>query len=121
MKTDLTNFLLLRDARKILSKIKTEQFCARIYTNEKDQCCSIGHLNRLKSKNKKDYTLVNCAENYQAHYKIQHPVREIFELNGLSMVHINDQITSSFNQKTPKERIIAALDYLIDIYKKKLN
>jgi hypothetical protein len=92
-------------ARKVLAKIRPipeNKFIESMFTNGKDKCCVIGHLERI-SKNPQDFSMRNCSDR-----DFNNPARSL-EYRGNSLVLVNNHRSDNYPQESPKKRVLAFL------------
>jgi len=87
---------------ELLSPIPEEQWITGGYTNHSSGCCAKGHLCRLLSDDPSDYSRRNCAS--QLHN----------ELCSIPLSMVNDGGDWGYQQATPKARVIAYLNDIIN-------
>ena len=119
-------------AKKLSIEVPAEKFITGYFTNGKDSCCALGHLLRLTSRRKNNFSINNCKPNYHGTKNLFNYIRRarynsilnfsqqtvsdfaIYNLNELfTLVEINDKGNHIYSQKQPKDRVIALLDDMI--------
>ena len=88
----------VKKAISILEEIPEDQFIICAHTNNRDKCCSMGHIKRVLSSNPQDYSYFNIMSN------------KVFVLNNgfclnPSIMSVNDGEDSVYGFKIKKEVI----------------
>jgi hypothetical protein len=96
-----------QEALRLLEKVSEEEFITDIFTDEVNKCCAIGHIQRLKSSNTKDYNMDNCKDSHISSIRMES------EAFGKSIAKVNNMKFRKYQQETPKERVIALLNDMI--------
>lgn len=123
------------EVKDLISPIPSEDIITNKFTKN-GKCCIIGHLSRLTSKDINDYSIVNCRDyEFEGCEVVASEGKEVvFEFarrktaqfllgdtnakvdfnidNTLS--NVNNGEVSKYNQNTPKGRIMACLDDMIE-------
>lgn len=103
-------------ALELLSPIPDDDFIMHRFTNYKDRCCAIGHLNRLLSDNPKDYT--NSPTTTSEEMIVFREKTMDYMINKHSsnsdIAGVNNGYDLKYNQSTPKERTITLLKDMIE-------
>lgn len=87
------------DFKRFFEGIPDEKWCTQVYIDDNGRCCAMGHLgpNTLRAQ----------------------VVRDLFEnILVTNAATVNDGDHPDFQQPTPKQRILAALDEIIAKEKK---
>lgn len=110
-----------QQALDLLSPIPSEAFCVKEFGNpDTQQCCSIGHLQRLASINPQNYSPYHCSDDMD--HSIRRATRDYFyslDLTGHiygnlnSFAGVNNAPSELYPQDKPKERIVALLTDMI--------
>ena len=123
-------------AKKLLEPIPPTQFITSAFSiPHKQQCCAVGHLQRLTSKNPEDYSENNCRDfkgglfqeatpsrilapdvfNF-ARITVQQFFEEKFSLPDTDLSDVNNSSKGYFGnyfEKDPKDRVIHLLNDMI--------
>lgn len=119
------------EVKNLLTPVPTEDFITTNFTDEVSKCCVIGHLARLTSDEPNNFSLGNCAdveyflwmhEPIEAKIDVYNFARK--KVNGFlgedengnytTLAEVNNRPIGKYNQETPKERVIALLDDMIE-------
>lgn len=98
---------------RLLSDIPAEDFIAGWYSNEKDKCCAMGHIERLSSHNPKDYSSRNCMDNmklrtYSNEFLLKHKKIDV------NMSFVNDNVSVYYPEPEIKDRVIHLLKDMVE-------
>jgi hypothetical protein len=118
---------IVKEAYNLFKDIPEEEWLAGDFTDKKSKCCVIGHWIRLHSDNPKEYAFWNCSDfnpysnngktNFRDHLdnliiEKYNPLRN-WENPYSSLAQINNEKTGHFQQETPKQRVIALFEELL--------
>jgi len=110
------NETIAQKAYRLLSPIPAEQWCVGYYSNEKRQCCAIGHWTRLHSADPNDYSEDNCWENDSDNLR-KVTQEYMSEKHGYTYVDIaavnNDSQWNGYNEPVTKDRVMHLLTDMI--------
>jgi hypothetical protein len=104
-----------QEARNLLLPIPKEDFITFAFSNEIDKCCAIGHLQRLSSSDKDDYSFANCADNHSSPFRdlSYGYIKKTYGVHySIASVNNSDTI-NGYNESHPKDRVIHLLDDMI--------
>lgn len=91
----------------LLAAIPDNEWDRNHFSDGECKCCALGHLSRVTSDNPTDYSELNCGAGPANKWdKMSSKMREVI---GWSLADINDGKTAQFQQETPKQRVLAAL------------
>lgn len=108
---------IAQEALRLLKNIPEDKFITTKFTNYVDSCCVLGHYNRLKSKNPKDYSKGNTEWKYEGEelrtLSIKF-IRDTYNLFGTNIADINNEpVIKFYPQETAKQRSIAVLEDMV--------
>lgn len=112
--------LTAQQIKDLLSPIPKKEWMINKFSNGKNKCCFLGHLQRLHSNNPKDYSIKNCGEGFFGQ-KIRTNARELtekalIEMHGLYIdgAFVNNSPDyNGYTENNPKDRIMHLLDDMI--------
>lgn len=110
---EYTKIELAEKAYDILKDVPQHNWIEHSFTNGKDKCCAISHLNRYEYKeHDKDYSFKTCMPHHND-TKISHIIRNS-DL-GTTIMNANDNWGESYTQygSNPKDRVINFLEEYI--------
>lgn len=99
---------------ELLTPIPEEDFVMEVYTNNVDKCCAVGHLVRLTSEDPTDYSTRNCVPFGEGEHRIGVNTlrKRVFSEIEDTIGSVNNGETSTYQQETPKQRVLAMLTTL---------
>lgn len=111
-------------ALEVLEPIPEDQFCTGEYWDrETNQCCSLGHFNRLTSSNPGNYLHSNGNWRGSREVELRSLVSKFLTEKGnfddrgvtVSITTVNDRpLISEYKQKTPKKRVVKLLTDMVN-------
>lgn len=102
---------IAQEAKRLLEPIPEEKWLSNKFTDEISCCCAIGHYNRMKSANPKDFSYGNCAWK-DTEDAIRNESLKFLKFDG-DIAVINNGLRETYPQPTPKQRVLALLDDMI--------
>jgi hypothetical protein len=119
---------IVKEAYNLFKDIPEEQWTTGKFSNNIDKCCAIGHWIRLHSSDPTNFSLDNCKDyTYDTFFRFKmdeiiiekyNPTRSV-DIPYESFAQINNYETGHFQQKTPKQRVIALLNELLEYEREK--
>jgi hypothetical protein len=111
-------------AKKVLdliTPIPETDFITDEFTDSISKCCVLGHVQRLTSGNPSDYSIDNCADGIffirmnSLSTHIRFASCNFLALgNNIDIADINNRATVAYPQPTPKQRVVALLNDMIE-------
>jgi hypothetical protein len=111
-----------KKALELLSPIPSKEFTTDRYSDGVGRCCSVGHLNRITSKDPNNYHINNCSiRDYRSDSGIRDLIEDVYNFTNrkigcsVSIITINDngieveRLPKKLQRKTPKGRVLAIL------------
>lgn len=104
---------IAQKALRLLEPIPEDRFMKGEFTDNMNSCCSVGHFNRLTSRNPEDYSNNNCfmSTDGMSLYKASATYLNILIA---PIVQVNDGYISKYSEDTPKARVIHLLQDMIE-------
>lgn len=115
MKTKKKEETVAQKALRLLNGVPESQFIMGKFTDREGKCCAIGHYKRLTSNNPKDYSSLNCHDDFESDLR-EKTIQFIQEKHGLtkSIADVNNQQDiNGYTQKTIKKRVVALLKQMV--------
>lgn len=100
-----------QEALRLLSAVPKNKWITNNFTNKEDKCCAIGHYVRLTSNNPNDYSLSNCTDTPSSMSELR-IISEQY-LVDYTIATVNNRQINRYQQKTPKDRVIACLKDMV--------
>lgn len=97
---------VIEEVLELITPIPEENWCIYHYTNNTDKCCMYGHIQRIKRFNG-DYDFNNFED-----VELSDKIRNVGLRHGIRFVDVNDGDHPKYQQETPKQRVVAALNDL---------
>lgn len=110
---------IAQEAKRLLETIPEEEWIKDRYTDRHGKCCSLGHLNRLKSGDPKDYSMLNYWEENEVPSQKLRRASAIFihtkhgESSDISYVNNTDSV-NGYNEPSIKRRVMHLLNDMIE-------
>lgn len=106
-------------ALRLIKRVGKDRFIVDSYSNNTDKCCVLGHINRLTSRNPKDYSTYNCSNSNGDDGKIRRAsmyfLREATgTLTSSDIATVNNGNTTLYKQPIIKDRVVACLTDMIE-------
>lgn len=108
--------ITFQQAYDLVKDIPEEEWITRQFTDGVSKCCIMGHLTRLTSADPSNYNIVNCSdlERERKGDSSMYDFRIAAFDKGIDLASINNGNDVRFPQALIKDRVLAALKYLID-------
>lgn len=103
---------IAQKALRLLEPIPENEWTVGRFTNEINSCCALGHYSRLLSNNPKNYSSLNCDE-YTVQYELSGESWAFLRGRDEGITHVNDGLSTLYQESTPKARIIHLLKDMI--------
>jgi len=103
-------------ALSILKPIPEQEFIIGDFTDYNHCCCSLGHLNRCTSDDPSDYISSPIDNSTDIDWYEFAEISQGITIDCVNLVQVNDGLTndSRFRQDTPKKRVVALLNVMIN-------
>jgi hypothetical protein len=109
------------EVKKLLEPIPSEDFIVGKFTDEIGKCCAVGHIQRLTSDNRTDYSTANCTDRtYEARKKFRFRdltteyIQKFHQNYFADLSDVNNRASvNGYNEETPKARVMHLLDDMI--------
>lgn len=117
---------IINQVLSLLEPIPKEEWMVRSFTNTKDKCCSVGHLQRLTSNDPSDYSYNNCTDSNHLQSRsfrvvIDEIARQYMPYDYAQLAIINNTPTRASSASDPKSRVMEHLTKLKTLVKQKIN
>jgi hypothetical protein len=107
---------IAQEAKRLLELVPEQRWCtgnmlkiAMSTCKDGPQCCGLGHWNRLHSDGQ--YTVESCSSGHQ---KLEESYKHMTGSRASTISKVNDFQSSRYSQPTPKQRVLALLDDMIN-------
>lgn len=113
-----TAIKVIEKAIEVLGPIPANEWITGHFTNHHGVCCVIGHFTRLTSDAPTNYSIENCRDigidDTRDLRKAYHYLHSSSIYSGFDIADINNGDNSEYQQDTPKERVMQALQDILE-------
>lgn len=104
-------------ALELIEPIPVKDFIGNIFSNEKDKCCVLGHINRL-SNNPEDYSYSNCINSdlgHQIRGSSSEFLNKWYNTSWVDIADVNNEPNvTGFKKGSRKARVVKLLKQMIE-------
>lgn len=105
---------IAQEAKRLLEPIPEDDFIVESFSDQVSKCCAIGHFERSRSFDPSDFSIFNCGDFYHSDLRSRSEEFLCEKGYGGDISDVNNYTSKFYPQPTPKQRVIALLDDMIN-------